>query len=87
MISRRPIKKHKKNFIKNKRFKKSFLEGIKVVDYKDVELLKKFLNKQGKILPRKITGVSLKEQKIVAIAIKRARIMALLPFVQERERR
>lgn len=86
MLLRRPMK-NKRSFNRNKKFKKSFLEGISVVDYKDIELLKKFLNKQGKILPRKITGVSLKEQKIVARAIKRARIMALLPFVIERERR
>ena len=52
------------------RFKKA---GIKYVDYKDAEFLKRFLNEQGKILPRRITGTSLKFQRKVAQAIKRAR--------------
>lgn len=56
------------------------LEGV-VIDYKDVELLKKYTTKFGKITPRYYTGVSLKNQKKLAIAIKRARMMALLPFV------
>ena len=59
------------------RFKKS---GIKYVDYKDPEFLKKFLNEQGKILPRRLTGTSLKYQRKVGQAVKRARQIALLPF-------
>ena len=62
------------------RFKKA---GIKYVDYKDAEFLKKFLNEQGKILPRRITGTSLKYQRRVAQAVKRARHLALLPFVTD----
>ena len=62
------------------RFKKS---GIKYIDYKDPEFLKKFLNEQGKILPRRITGTSLKFQRKVAQAIKRARSLALLPYVTD----
>ena len=62
------------------RFRKS---GIKYIDYKDPEFLKKFLNEQGKILPRRITGTSQKYQKRVAQAIKRARHLALLPFVTD----
>ena len=62
------------------RFKKA---GIKYVDYKDAEFLKKFLNEQGKILPRRITGTSLKFQRKVAQAIKRARHIALLPYVTD----
>ena len=58
------------------RFKKS---GIKYIDYKDPEFLKKFLNEQGKILPRRLTGTSLKFQRKVAQAVKRARHLALLP--------
>lgn len=57
--------------------------GIKYVDYKDVDFLKKFLNEQGKILPRRITGNSLKYQRKVADAIKKSRQMALLPFVTD----
>ena len=62
------------------RFKKS---GIKYIDYKDPEFLMKFINEQGKILPRRITGNSLKYQKRVAQAIKRARQAALLPYVAD----
>ena len=62
------------------RFKKS---GIKYIDYKDSEFLKKFLNEQGKILPRRITGNSLKYQRRVAQAVTRARHLALLPFVTD----
>ncbi len=62
------------------RFKKA---GIKYIDYKDPEFLKKFLNEQGKILPRRLTGNSQKYQKKVATAIKRARHLALLPYVAD----
>ena len=62
------------------RFKKA---GIKYVDYKDPEFLKKFLNEQGKIPPRRITGTSLKFQRKVAVAVKRARSLALLPYVTD----
>ena len=62
------------------RFKKM---GIKYIDYKDPEFLKKFLNEQGKILPRRLTGTSLKYQRKVATAIKRARHLALLPYVTD----
>ena len=61
------VDKKKKKYC---RFKKS---GIKYIDYKDPEFLKKFLNEQGKILPRRITGTSLKYQRRVAQAVKRAR--------------
>ena len=60
------------------RFKKS---GIKYIDYKDPDFLLKFINEQGKILPRRLTGTSLKFQKKVAQAVKRARHLALLPYV------
>ena len=62
------------------RFKKM---GIRYVDYKDAEFLKKFLNEQGKMLPRRISGNSLKFQRKVAQAIKKARQMSLLPYVTE----
>ena len=60
------------------RFKKM---GIKYIDYKDPDFLMRFLNEQGKILPRRITGNSLKFQRRLAVAVKRARQLALLPFV------
>jgi small subunit ribosomal protein S18 len=56
---------------------------IKYVDYKDPDFLAKFLNEQGKILPRRLTGNSLKFQKRVATAVKRARQLALLPYVTD----
>ncbi|HBX52139.1 MAG: 30S ribosomal protein S18 [Bacteroidetes bacterium RIFOXYA12_FULL_35_11] len=62
------------------RFKKI---GIKYVDYKDPVFLKKFLNEQGKILPRRLTGTSLKFQRKVSTAVKRARHLALLPYVAD----
>jgi|GEM_PF-38140 len=62
------------------RFKKY---GIRYIDYKDVEFLKKFLNEQGKLLPRRLTGNSLKYQRKVSDAVKKARQMALLPYVTD----
>lgn len=54
---------------------------ITYIDYKDVELLKRFISANGKITPRRVTGTSAKYQRMLAIAIKRARQMALLPYV------
>ena len=65
------------------RFKKM---GIRYVDYKDPEFLKKFLNEQGKMLPRRISGNSLKFQRKVSQAIKKARQMALLRHRKPRSR-
>ena len=62
------------------RFKRS---GIKYIDYKDPDFLMRFLNEQGKILPRRITGNSLKFQRRLAVAVKRARQIALLPYVAD----
>lgn len=53
------------------------------VDYKDVELIKRSLNEQGKILPRRITNVSAKFQRQLTTAVKRARHLALIPFVSD----
>jgi len=57
--------------------------GITHIDYKDVDLLRKFISERGKILPRRVTGTSAKYQRKLTRAIKRARQMALLPFVAE----
>jgi small subunit ribosomal protein S18 len=62
------------------RFKKS---GIKYIDYKDVNFLTKFVNEQGKILPRRLTGNSQKFQKKIAAAVKRARFIAIMPYVTD----
>ncbi len=53
------------------------------IDYKDVDLLRKFITERGKILPRRITGLTSKQQRDLTIAIKRARILALLPFINQ----
>lgn len=53
------------------------------VDWKDVELLRQFIPERGKIMPRRISGISAKDQRRIATAIKRARSMAMLPFVQD----
>lgn len=54
---------------------------IDYIDYKDVDLLKRFISERGKILPRRVTGTSAKNQRKLTVAIKRARVMGLLPFV------
>ena len=62
------------------RFRKN---RIKYIDYKDPDYLLSFVNEQGKILPRRITGTSLKYQRKVAQAIKRSRHLALMPYVAD----
>lgn len=57
--------------------------GIKHIDYKDLDTLSRFITERGKILPRRISGVSAYHQRQLVQAIKRARYMALLPFVSE----
>ena len=58
-------------------------DKTETIDYKDVELLKRFVSANGKIIPRRVTGTSAKYQRMLATAIKRARQMALLPYVGE----
>lgn len=55
--------------------------GIKQIDYKDIDTLERFITERGKILPRRITGVSAHFQKLLTQAVKQARHMALIPFV------
>ncbi len=62
------------------RFKKS---GIKFIDYKDPDFLMKFVNEQGKLLPRRLTGTSAKYQRKVSQAVKRARHLAILPYLAD----
>mgnify|MGYP001159371029 CR=1 FL=1 len=59
------------------------MEKVEYIDYKNTELLLRFLNEQGKILPRRITGITAKQQRQLARAIKRARHLALIPFVSD----
>ena len=69
--------------VKKKKYCRFRKARIKFIDYKDPEFLKKFLNEQGKILPRRITGTSVKYQRKVATAVNRARHLALLPYVTD----
>ena len=69
--------------VKKKKYCRFRKARIKFIDYKDPEFLKKFLYEQGKILPRRITGTSVKFQRKVATAVKRARHLALLPYVTD----
>ena len=55
---------------------------IRIVDYKDDKLLGRFLTERGKILPRRLSGVSARHQRQIAVAIKRARYLALLPYIK-----
>ena len=68
---------------KNKKFCRFKKSGIKYIDYKDPDFLLKFVNEQGKLLPRRITGTSLKYQRKVSVAVKRARHLALMPYVAD----
>ncbi len=56
---------------------------VKTLDYKDVALVKRFINDKGKILPKRVTGTKTRYQRVVAQAVKRARHMALIPFIAE----
>jgi small subunit ribosomal protein S18 len=67
----------------NKKYCRFRRFGIKYIDYKDADFLTQFVNEQGKLLPRRITGNSLKYQRKVATAVKRARHLALLPYVTD----
>ena len=74
----------KPNFRKRRKKRCYFTDNkITYIDYKDVDLLKRFISDRGKILPKRVTGTKSKFQTPLATAIKRARHMALLPFVKE----
>ncbi|WP_017192785.1 30S ribosomal protein S18 [Italian clover phyllody phytoplasma] len=76
------MKSGKKKFFKKRRKVCYFTQNkVTRIDFKDVEILSKFVNNRGKILPSRTTGTSAKWQRRLAIAIKRARHMALMPFV------
>jgi small subunit ribosomal protein S18 len=69
-----------KNGKEKKKYCRFLKNGIKYIDYKDPEFLLSFVNDQGKLLPRRLSGNSLKYQRKVAQAVKRARHLALLPY-------
>ena len=67
----------------SKKHKASPISLNQKIDYKDIDLLKLFVTEQGKILPRRATGVTVQQQRQIAKAIKRARVLSLLPFVAQ----
>ena len=69
--------------IRNKKICRFTQNNVKYIDYKDVKLLQRFVNEQGRIIPKRITGTSAKYQRELSIAIKRARHMALIPYVSD----
>lgn len=80
----KPQHSYQSDFSNRKKKRCPFVaSGIKTIDYKDVETLSQFITGKGKILPKRITGVSHYYQKMLAKAIKKARHVALLPFVAE----
>lgn len=72
----------KKGNLKSKdcKFTKS---GFEYIDYKSTDILERFINDQGKILPRRVTGTSAKHQRQLSKAVKRARFLALIPYVTD----
>jgi small subunit ribosomal protein S18 len=69
--------------IRNKKICRFTQNDVKYIDYKDVKLLQRYVNEQGRIIPKRITGTSAKYQRELSTAIKRARHMAILPFVSD----
>ena len=67
-------------YIRRKRYCRFTTEGVKEIDYKDLDTLSEFITETGKIVPSRITGTSAKYQRQLATAVKRARYVALLPF-------
>ena len=74
-MKRRPMRRRKKVCV--------FCGKDNVIDYKDINKLKRYISERGKILPRRITGTCAKHQRAITIAVKRARQIAILPYVQD----
>ena len=66
-----------------KRYCRFTAEGVKEIDYKDLDLLKQYITETGKIVPSRITGTSARYQRQLATAVKRARYLALLPYTDQ----
>lgn len=80
------FKKRRQDFENRKRFCKFTSLGIEEIDYKDIKLLKEYITETGKIMPARVTGTSAKYQRQLTKAIKRARHLALLPYVDSHYR-
>jgi small subunit ribosomal protein S18 len=68
---------------RRKKFCRFTAEGVKEIDYKDLDVLKEFINENGKIIPARITGTKARYQRQLSTAIKRARFLALLPYTDQ----
>ncbi|EZQ19153.1 MAG: 30S ribosomal protein S18 [Pseudomonas sp.] len=73
-------------FFRRRKFCRFTAEGVKEIDYKDLNTLKAYITETGKIVPSRITGTKAKYQRQLAVAIKRARYLALLPFTDSHGR-
>ncbi len=72
-----------REMFKRRRYCRFSAEGIKEVDYKDIDLLKDFINENGKIIPARITGTKARYQRQLTTAVKRARFLSLLPYTDK----
>ena len=72
-------------FFRRRKFCRFTAEGVKAIDYKDLEVLKQYVSETGKIVPSRITGTKAKYQRQLATAIKRARYLALLPYTDSHQ--
>ena len=72
-----------RQILRKKKFCRFTVEGYTEIDYKDSELLKNYISETGKIIPSRITGTSAKFQRMLSVAIKRARFLALIPFCDQ----
>jgi small subunit ribosomal protein S18 len=73
-------RKGRGQLFRRRKFCRFTAEGIKEVDYKDIAILKDFINENGKIIPARITGTKARYQRQLSVAVKRARFLALLPY-------
>jgi small subunit ribosomal protein S18 len=73
-------------FFRRRKFCRFTAEGIKYIDYKDLDILKDYVSETGKIVPSRITGTKAKYQRQLATAIKRARYLALLPYTDSHDK-
>jgi small subunit ribosomal protein S18 len=69
-------------FFRRRKFCRFTAEGVKEIDYKDLDILKQYVTETGKIVPSRITGTKAKYQRQLATAVKRARFLALLPYTE-----
>ena len=72
-------------FFRRRKFCRFTAEGVKEIDYKDLEVLKQYISETGKIVPSRMTGTKAKYQRQLATAIKRARYLALLPYTDSHQ--